>query len=71
MKANLFESYRNGVRFLKKLEEKLLVNSSKDDYTALYALKSPPIAGYSPASNAIVVPRALLSKPVFESKYPR
>lgn len=70
-KANLFDSYRNGLNFLRKVEEDRLKQPQPSDYVTPYALSKPPFVGYSPSSNTIVIPRVLLTKPAFESTYPR
>lgn len=70
-KANLFDSYTNGLSFLRKMEENRLKHTEPEDYIILNAIKKPSYATYSPSAGVIVVPRVLLTRPVFENSYPR
>lgn len=70
-KANLFDSYRNGINFLRQMEESKLKQPRAFDYITLPAVSKPPFARYSPSADTVVVPRVLLTEPIFESSYPR
>lgn len=70
-KANLFDSYRNGVNFLKKVEENRLRQPQPEDYIIQHAISTPPIVSYSPSTGLIIVPRVLLMAPMFESGFPK
>lgn len=71
LKSNLFESYRNGLMFLKKMEERLLMEPHKDDWLVPHTLSIAGRCRYSASNNTVVVPRILLTPLVFEDKYPR
>lgn len=70
-KANLFDSYRNGINFLQKMEENRLKQPQTADYIIPYAIAKPSFVSYSPSADVVVVPRVLLTEPIFESTYPR
>lgn len=70
-KANLFDSYMNGLNFMRKMEENRLKQPQMQNYITLNAIAKPPVASYSPSTNTIVIPRVLLGKPIFENAYPR
>lgn len=71
LKSNLFESYRNGLMFLKKMEERLLIVPHKDDWLVPHTLSIDGNCRYAASNNTVVVPRILLTPLVFEDKYPR
>lgn len=70
LKANLFESYKYGIIFLKTLDEGRLSKNGALEYVINEALSDPFRVHYVPSNNTIIVPRVLLSAPYFEDQYP-
>nr|XP_023011571.1 protein gone early [Leptinotarsa decemlineata] len=70
LKSNLFDSVQNSVGFQKKLEERRLNKSPVEDSILSYVLAEVPVVEYSPADNAVIIPRILLTEPFFEENYP-
>ncbi|XP_025829538.1 protein gone early-like isoform X2 [Agrilus planipennis] len=70
IKTNLFENYRHGIEFLRKLEGQRLVNSEPENVLIDYALSQPLSTSYIPSENTIFVPRVVLTEPFFDTKYP-
>lgn len=70
IKTNLFESVKNAISFDRKLEEKRLMNLVHEEPMMSYALNEIPYVRYSPSDNTIIIPRTLLTDPVFHYNYP-
>lgn len=67
LKTDLFESYKNGIDFKRKLEERLVRKLPQFDRRLYYLTHNLKTVSYSPEFNTIVVPRAALS--AFEEGY--
>ncbi|KAJ8924797.1 hypothetical protein NQ315_000950, partial [Exocentrus adspersus] len=70
LKSNLFDSVRNSFNFHRKLQEKILMNSTPAEPLMSHALNLVPRVVYSPSDHTVVVPRSLLTEPAFNNKYP-
>ncbi|XP_018569529.1 protein gone early-like [Anoplophora glabripennis] len=70
IKTNLFESVKNAISFNRKLEEKKLTNLVHEEPMMSYALENVPKVTYSPSDHTVVIPRNLLTDPVFHYNYP-
>lgn len=70
-KSSLFDSYRDGVQFLKRLEERQLSRTKLGDASLSEVKNNPSEVQYLPFSNKVVIPRLMLTKPFFENKYPK
>lgn len=71
LKANLFQSYKNGVFFLKKIQEKRLVSPQASDYITEKLISNPFEVSYEASTNTIIVPRSVISVRFFENDYPK
>ncbi|CAH0547692.1 unnamed protein product [Brassicogethes aeneus] len=71
-KINFFESITNGVFFQKKLDEKKLISSPPEDIILENSsTEKMPRVIYLPAENVVIIPRILLSEPIFDPDYPK
>lgn len=53
------------------MEEDRLKQPQIEDYIISIAISKPALVSYSPSADAIVIPRVLLTAPMFESAFPR
>lgn len=71
LKANLFESYRNGIVFLKKIDEHKLIKKDHGLYYQIAGATVSKSVKYDPNTNTVIIPRTMLIEPNFNVNYPK
>ncbi|KAK4877518.1 hypothetical protein RN001_010024 [Aquatica leii] len=72
LKGSLFESIKNSLFFKKRIEEKLLVSPLFQDQNLVsYLVEKPDQVSYVPSANLVIVPRMMLTDPLFRDQFPR
>ncbi|KAF5286137.1 hypothetical protein FQA39_LY16420 [Lamprigera yunnana] len=70
LKGSLFESIKHSLFFKRRVEERLLKSPQVNDQLLSRLVEEPDKVGYVPSLNTVVVPRMLLTEPLFDEKFP-